>query len=182
MFAESGFDSTTTAAIAHRADIGVGTLFSYVQNKEDLLILVFMDELLAVTERAQRKARLASSLLERVLAFYTGFLKYHFKHLDLSTHLVREVAFVRSPERRTDNERLQIAINSVVSGFIEAEIAARSILLNGEVSTLTENCFSIYYRTLTLSLNRRETYKRTVASLRKHLEMQLQVVARGVGS
>ena len=48
LFYERGFEATTTQAIAEAADIGTGTLFSYVRVKEDLLLMVFLDDLLAV--------------------------------------------------------------------------------------------------------------------------------------
>ena len=44
LFEVNGFESTTTAAIAEAADIGAGTLYLYVNSKEDLLVAVFREE------------------------------------------------------------------------------------------------------------------------------------------
>ena len=52
LFAEKGFAATTTQEIAARADIGTGTLFLYVQSKEEVLVLVFRDEMDRVCDEA----------------------------------------------------------------------------------------------------------------------------------
>lgn len=46
LFHRQGFAETTTQQIAVEADIGTGTLFLYAKCKEDLLIMVFKDEML----------------------------------------------------------------------------------------------------------------------------------------
>lgn len=43
LFQEKGFDDTTTAEIASAAGIGAGTLYLYVESKEDLLVSAFVN-------------------------------------------------------------------------------------------------------------------------------------------
>src|SRR5471030_878445 len=52
LFTHKGFEATTTQEIADAAGVAAGTVFTYARTKDDLLILVFHDEMLAVVERA----------------------------------------------------------------------------------------------------------------------------------
>jgi AcrR family transcriptional regulator len=175
LFARGGFDATTTLAIAREADIGVGTLFSYVSSKEDLLILVFMDDLTSATERACKRAASAETVLDRVFLLYRGLLAYHYSHVDTSQRLLREVAFVENPLRRLDTERLMKLINGAVAGFIASGLQPGCVVEPSDIPTLAENCFAIYYRALSLSLNRGHSYKAATARLRQQLKLQLLV-------
>jgi AcrR family transcriptional regulator len=52
LFGEKGFAGTTTREVAKRARIAAGTLFLYVQSKEDLVDFVFSGEIARVVEEA----------------------------------------------------------------------------------------------------------------------------------
>src|SRR5208337_5681438 len=52
LFARKGFEATTTREIAAAADIGAGTLFLYAGTKEDLLVLIFREEIGRIVNRA----------------------------------------------------------------------------------------------------------------------------------
>jgi AcrR family transcriptional regulator len=49
-FEERGFDETTTAAIARRADIGVGTLYAYFPDKRALLLEILDGTVRAIAD------------------------------------------------------------------------------------------------------------------------------------
>src|SRR5665213_4126404 len=57
LFTHKGFDATTSQEIADAAGVGSGTVFTYARTKEDLLILVFHDEMMDVVERAYAATR-----------------------------------------------------------------------------------------------------------------------------
>ena len=73
LFSRQGVDATTIRQIADAADIGLGTVFSYAANKEDLLVLIFQDEVGRVVDRAlttipekpARSASWANATIER---------------------------------------------------------------------------------------------------------------------
>src|SRR5471030_1303782 len=56
LFTHKGFEATTSQEIADAAGVAGGTIFTYAKTKDDLLILVFHDEMLAVVERAYAAA------------------------------------------------------------------------------------------------------------------------------
>src|SRR6478735_5322413 len=52
LFLEQGYDNATTREIARRADVGLGTLFSYASDKRDLLFLIYNDDQDTITAAA----------------------------------------------------------------------------------------------------------------------------------
>src|SRR5262245_15856773 len=50
-FLANGYEDAKLREIAESADVAFGTLFLYAESKQDLLLLLFDEELLALTER-----------------------------------------------------------------------------------------------------------------------------------
>lgn len=162
--------------MAIKAEIGVGTLFSYVKTKEDLLILVFLEDLLDATERARRKAAAATDMCEKVFVLFSGLLKFHYANVDLSLLLLREVGFIRNPERRSDARRLMLTITATAELFIMEARPLRGRGSELDCGLLAQNCFAIYYSTLIECLNSRLSPAIATTTLRKRLDMQLTVL------
>jgi AcrR family transcriptional regulator len=53
LFIAKGFDEATTREIASAAGVGVGTVFTYAQNKRDLLFLIANDELEEIAQAGE---------------------------------------------------------------------------------------------------------------------------------
>jgi len=53
LFISKGYEDTTTREIALRADVGMGTVFTYADNKRNLLFLIANEDLEATTERSE---------------------------------------------------------------------------------------------------------------------------------
>src|SRR5690606_20380192 len=63
LFTELGYDSATMRDIAHRAHVGLGTLFNYVDDKRDLVFLVYIDDLNRVQQAAIQGIKPRAALL-----------------------------------------------------------------------------------------------------------------------
>jgi len=68
LFSKRGYDAATLRQIAHRAHVGLGTLFNYAQDKRDLVFLIFNEELSAVTDAALKMPEPRQPLLDQLLA------------------------------------------------------------------------------------------------------------------
>ena len=102
LFRRKGYDATTTQEVADRAGIAAGTLFLYAETKEDLLLLAFLGEILDVIEHISNSAPSRSGLTEQALHLLEGIFAYHAEDIDLTRHLMRELSFVRNPQRRSE--------------------------------------------------------------------------------
>lgn len=69
LFAEQGFEATSTADIAYRAGVAQGTIFYYFPQKSDLIIAAIYQELSALAFNLNQKVKLKSDLRDLCLIF-----------------------------------------------------------------------------------------------------------------
>jgi len=96
LFNEKGFEQTTTQAIADAADIGTGTLFLYAKTKEDLLIMVFQDEMIAESRAAVRALSPEAPLIEQLMSVFEVMIAYHARDIELARVLIKEISIPSS--------------------------------------------------------------------------------------
>jgi len=96
LFVKKGFDETTTREIAIRAGVGIGTVFTYAENKRDLLFLVANDDLDEVMRKAEASVSEDASCLENFLTVFRHHYKFFAKQPSLSRFLLREMTFYDS--------------------------------------------------------------------------------------
>ena len=145
LFTHKGFEATTTQEIAEAAGVAAGTVFTYAKTKDDLLILVFHDEMLAVVERAYAAALGRRALTDRLIVFFETLVAYHERDLPLAHALMRQLGYVGSDEQRSMVGDLMLALLRRLAQLVDAaktegEVAARSPL-HASARTL----FAIYY-------------------------------------
>ncbi|HVA35586.1 MAG TPA: helix-turn-helix domain-containing protein [Stellaceae bacterium] len=113
LFVEKGYDATTTRAIAKRADVGLGTLFTYAADKRDLLFLIFNDELIELTSQAFARENSAPALADRLVAVFHDFYAYFARQPNLARFLLRELTFYT---QGLEAHRFQAHRDQIVAG------------------------------------------------------------------
>lgn len=96
LFIRKGFDETTTREIALEAGVGVGTVFTYAENKRDLLFLVVNDELEAFTATAEAQVSPKLSCLQNLINVFGLHYEFYGRQPVLSRMLLREMTFYDS--------------------------------------------------------------------------------------
>lgn len=119
LFERQGFASTTTQQIADAADIGTGTLFLYARTKEDLLVMVFKDEMLETARQIFAAPPTAAAIVDRLMAVFNRMADYHARDTDLARLLLRELVMSQAEARRSDIDELMDAIHDGLSAIIE---------------------------------------------------------------
>jgi AcrR family transcriptional regulator len=183
LFSAKGFAATTTQEIAERADIGTGTLFLYVQSKEELLVLVFRDEMGRVGDRAFASLPRGASLLDQLLHVYGALLAFHERDQGLARVFVKELMFVSQANRQ--------GVVDFIDGLMRRWAALieqakdRSELDAGVPAlALAENCFAAYLWLLQqwLGLPGRLATAEHMSRLRQAFELQLRGLAPATAS
>jgi AcrR family transcriptional regulator len=174
LFNERGYEGTTTQAVANAAGIGVGTLFSYVRTKEDLLIVVFMDDLQSAVHTSFRKVRAEDPLVDRILTLYDGLLQYHIRNFGLSRYLMREVVNVTSDFTKKKVKNLMQTIHNFVTSLIMAEQKYRGYAADIDRLMLSQNCFAIYYDVLQTTINEGGSLDDVDIILRNRMKLQIE--------
>lgn len=178
LFSTKGFAATTTQEIAQEADIGTGTLFLYVRSKEEVLVLVFRDEMDRVCDKAFAALPRKASLLEQLAAVYGAMIRFHGRNPGLARVFVKEVMFVGEGLRQSIAE----FVNSLEGRWVTVIETAKQ---RGEIATdvpaavLAENCFAAYLLLLQkwLGLGGPLATAEHTARLRQSFELQLRGLA-----
>lgn len=99
LFISKGYDDTTTREIALRAGVGMGTVFTYADNKRDLLFLIANEDLASATRRAESDISQGASILPNLLAIFRDHYEYFARQPELSKLMLREMLFYDSGEQ-----------------------------------------------------------------------------------
>jgi AcrR family transcriptional regulator len=173
LFASKGFDATTTQEIAASADIGTGTLFLYAKTKEDLLILIFRDEMDRVVEHAFATVPARAPIVAQLVYAFDCMVAHHGRDLDLARALIRQASFVDSAQRRDDIRGFMRGLLKKIRDLIRQAQARGELRPDLPATMLTRNVFAIYYSMLLEWLGGYATYDRYTRNFTAALELQL---------
>ncbi len=144
LFKEVGFEATTTASIAEAAGIGTGTLYLYVDSKEDLLAEVFRYDARHAWDEAFERIDPDAPLLDQVLSAYLHVTWHHEADPRLARCYFKELLFV--------SERARSRVDEFIDGFFGRfgqvmEEAKRRHKLADDVAVepLVRNLFAAWY-------------------------------------
>lgn len=145
LFAEQGFAETTTVQIAEAADIGTGTLFLYARSKEDLLLLVFRDEMLEVATESFEALPERASALDHIMAVFTRMVEYHERDVELARMLLRELVIPADEGRRLEIDELISVIFTGLDKLVRRGQRAGQIAARLDPALTARSIFSLYY-------------------------------------
>jgi len=145
LFTHKGFEATTTQEIAEAAGVASGTIFTYAKTKDDLLILVFHDEMLAVVERAFRAAPCRERLVDQAIVFFETLVAYHERDLPLAQALMRQLGNVSSAEQRSMVSDLMTTLLRRLAQLVDTAKAKGQVAASSPLHVSARMLFAIYY-------------------------------------
>lgn len=175
LFSDRGFAETTTQQIAEAADIGTGTLFLYARSKEDLLVMVFSDEMLETARAAFADADPNAPLLDQLMQVFSSMLAYHERDPDIARLLLKEVMFPDVIGRGAAISKLLDVIFAGLADLVVRARAAGKCHQDAPPLTIAENLFANYYLDLLGRLGGRTTSAQFHSRLRQHLAITINV-------
>jgi AcrR family transcriptional regulator len=171
LFGRKGFEATTTREIAEAADIGAGTLFLYAGSKEDLLVMIFREEVGRAVDDAfatmtERK------LLDQLVRVFAAMISHHERNPGLARVFVKELPFV--DDSRHGVATFMSELLGRIAGLIEQAQARREIRPDVSPAALAQNLFALYFATLQRWLGRDGiSFEHRDDRLRSALDLQL---------
>jgi AcrR family transcriptional regulator len=102
LFRTKGFERTTTGEIAELADVGKGTLFFHARSKDELLVMVFQEEIGKTIERAFATVPQAAPFLDQTVHVLDAMQRQNQRELELARIFARELAFVKGDHHGID--------------------------------------------------------------------------------
>lgn len=165
LFQSGGYEKTRMQQIAGQAGVAAGTLFLYAKSKEDLLLLVFIEEMTRVLEESFASVDRSAPAELQVTSLFQGFIEYHAADPAIARVLVRELSFV------TNRARIR-EVNRLVSRILQClrQLIAAAGPLDREL--LASLMFSFYYQQLQAWLVgyiTREVFENRLARMADHL-------------
>lgn len=140
LFAEKGFEGTTTREVAERAGVATGTLFLYVKTKEQLVDFVFREEIRRIVER-RTKTIPEGELVPQLVHLLGPLLTFYGRDLALSRVLLREVLFAGV---ETEQMSFTLAFLGQLAALVDAAARRRGVTLTAPAQALAMHAFALY--------------------------------------
>lgn len=148
LFRDQGFEQTTTAEISAAAGIATGTLYLYVNSKEDLLVDVFLDDVNRAWSSALQAVDPTSTVTEQMVSIFCHVADHHLEEPVLSRPYFREMPFATGQVRRAVSE-FQAGLYQRL-GQLMAEAQARGELApEADCVVVAGNLFGAWYLLMT---------------------------------
>jgi AcrR family transcriptional regulator len=173
LFAERGFADTTTQQIAEAADIGTGTLFLYASSKEDLLVMVFRDEMLETAADSFANLPAGPDSAAQIMTVFGRMVDYHARDADLSRLLLRELLLPSSAERAEDIDHLMSTIYGGLTDIVRRGQAAGTVRPGLDPKLTGRALFAYFYLALISWLGGGLARERCVATLQAQVRQLL---------
>lgn len=173
LFMDKGFVATTIQDIAAAADVGLGTLYLYARSKEDLLVLVFKDDILSMIESSYQAIDPDAPLLEQFMIFFQSNIAYHNRHPELSRTVLKELSFSLAEQRREDIDQIMRVTYGKLSQMVEHAKQGQHMDKTLYTGTTAWSAFALYYHLLQGYLCGFHSEEEFVKSLRNALRALL---------
>lgn len=178
LFRAVGYDATTTRAIAARAGIATGTLFLYARDKDEVLAMVFGDDVVRALERADasRPKRLkfvagVAHRLHDLYALYGGTP-------DLALRYVRRIPTLVDAERAAHEGR-NARIVAALRDEVERGVASGELRADLDVELAVDALFALVRVSIFSWLAAPPV---TAESGLRSLKATLKLLVRGLGA
>lgn len=144
LFAEQGFENTTTRSIATEAGVGIGTVFAHYPDKISLLGQALRGEIGQVVEESLKGLGQQRGLTEQLVHLSVGLMAYYIKNQSLSRELIKYATFQEGPEAEAFNEQMGSFIQ-VVSSIIEQAVEEGVLDNEVQVPAMAKNYMAIHF-------------------------------------
>jgi AcrR family transcriptional regulator len=144
VFETKDYDEATTREIARRAKVALGTIFTYADDKRDLLFLVINPDYDAIARRAAAAVRAEAPLLDNLLAAFRLLYEFFAESPQLSRVVLREMQFYETGQQAS---RFLATRNRMLATCIDIVRHAqkrKDILSTDKAELIGQVLFAIY--------------------------------------
>ncbi len=178
LFTTVGYDETTTREVAERADVAVGTLFLYAEDKRDLLCLVMHDALAAVTNERFATMPVDAPLVDQLMHLFDGLFAMYGAHPELAAAFVQHFPAARGPNGIAVLELTMIAVSRIAQLVVTRQERGE-VAVGIDAIQAASNIFSLYFGVLITWIAGLNSLEHPIAvSLRGALDLQMRGLRR----
>jgi AcrR family transcriptional regulator len=144
LFRKHGYSAATMRQIAHRAHVGLGTLFSYADDKRDLVFLIFNEELDALTDRALAAPRPGNPLVDQLMAIFKCHYEQFAQHPALSRLALQELTFYSAGKQAKAFHAIRGRLISGIERLVAEAQQAGRIRQTPDAKRIARQIFFLY--------------------------------------
>lgn len=144
LFRERGFDDVTTAEISAAAGIGTGTLYLYVDSKEDLLVEVFLGDANRAWTEAIAGIDRDDEVADQIITAFCHVADFHLREPGLSRASFRELPFTTGSVRHRCSA-FQSDLDARLAGVLEEAKRRGRLTADVDHHALATNLFAAWY-------------------------------------
>jgi len=178
LFRKHGYEAATMRQIAQQAHVGLGTLFSYADDKRDLVFLIFNEELDTLTVRALAAPRPGAALIDQLVAIFRRHYEQFAKHPGLSRLALRELTFYSAGKQAQNFHAIRGELIAGIERLVADAQRARRIRSTPDARRIALQIFFLYAAALRWWIAAPKPRVATgVAELRRVLQLQMEGLA-----
>ncbi|MES2280854.1 MAG: TetR/AcrR family transcriptional regulator [Pseudomonadota bacterium] len=144
LFQAKGYEATTTKEIAEAADVAIGTVFMYANDKRDLLFLIFNDALDGVVEHAFSRVDSRKPLSLQAFEVFSHFYAAFHQQVLLARLLLRELVFFSEGKQAAQYMENRRRIIAQLQSMAREAMASGAIHADGDVERIANTFFFLY--------------------------------------
>jgi AcrR family transcriptional regulator len=180
LFRTQGFEATTTSEIAELADVAKGTLFFHAKSKEELLVMMFQEDMGKAIDRAFATLK-GETFFDQMMHVFASMIEQNKRDIELARVFVKELPFVK--DSRDDLDAIPERFFQKMSVVIDAAKERGEIDSDVDSWLLSYNLFALNYVFTLLWLGGGDRFsKRRSPSLAEILSLELKGIMRNTGS
>lgn len=178
LFTRHGYDAATMRQIAQRAHVALGTLFTYADDKRDLVFLIFNDELDALADSALAAPRPSQSLLEQLLAVFAPHYRHFERNPTLSRLALQQLTFYSAGKQAETFLAIRGRLMHGIERLVAAAQAAGAIRARPSARIIARHIFFIYSAAIRWWIaGEHPRASAGIAELRQLLSLQMEGLA-----
>jgi len=178
LFAENGYEGTTLRAIASRADVALGTLSLYAEDKRDLIVMLFNKSIPPLMDKARDTIAPNTPLVEGVVNYFEPFYRAYAKEVTLYRLILSQLYNRPTSAHAQEHDRIRERIMRHLTTLIQNARDTGEIDDTGHIELQARSIFYLYFATVRLWLV--DEAPKPKMGL-KDLEAVIEQQARGMG-
>jgi len=147
LFARDGYEATTLREIAREAEVALGTLSLYANDKRDLILLIFNRLIPPLLEQGLRNARGAGSLrlASSLIGFFEPFYRAYAKNVTLYRIVLGQIYGGSASVHAVENNVIRSGLIDNLSSLISRAVVSGECAGDIDLATHARSFYFLYF-------------------------------------
>jgi len=152
LFAENGFEGTTLRAIASRADVALGTLSLYAEDKRDLIVMLFNKSIPPIMDEAYQTIDPETPLVKSMERYFAAFYYAYAEEVTLYRIILSQLYNRPTSTHAPEHDRIRVRVLEHLTLIIQNARDSGEIEASGDIELQSRCFFYFYFATVRLWL------------------------------